>query len=220
MTSVFIHPGRRSIHLIQSESPLVAPRCYIRVWYVISTLRIWDAPFSQTCTFTIGWGSGWSCNPLWKDLEHRWKFRCSCQRFLSRNDNWSGAIFYKLIFQTIMQPTVFCFLLTLACALGRQGQTCCSSCTSIVGMSECQLIGNRWVAEIYDVITLFIIQTQWYGRKHFQIVKKSLFRLRALCSGGQRMQGCKRGVCASYQVSWKGWGQRWVGGSGNFKETH
>ena len=35
-------------------------------------------------------------------------------------------------FQAIMQ-TAFCFLLLLGCALGRQGQKCCSSCKSIVG---------------------------------------------------------------------------------------
>ena len=95
LTSVFIHPTQRSIHPIQSVHPLVARQCYIRLWHVISTLRIWDnlrqfevLPFPKPA-------QGWSCKTLWKDLEHRWKFRCSCQRFRSRNDNWLGAMFYN-----------------------------------------------------------------------------------------------------------------------------
>lgn len=39
--------------------------------------------------------------------------------------------------------TAFCFLLMLGCALGRQGQECCSSCKSIVDCGACAREGNK-----------------------------------------------------------------------------
>jgi len=42
-----------------------------------------------------------------------------------------------------MQRTIFCFLLALGCALGREGQQCCSSCKSITDCGPCAKEGEE-----------------------------------------------------------------------------
>merc|ERR1712130_879136 len=55
----------------------------------------------------------------------------------------SSSYFCRPFSSQVIMWTVFCFLFALGCALGGQGQKCCSSCKSIVDCGNCAREGNE-----------------------------------------------------------------------------